>query len=170
MVLALLALSLGWLGENFRHFISASWGAPQVGEAPHHRLIPMFAFLASLAGFGWAYLVYFKKTISARLLARRFAGTYKLLERKYYIDEIYIFLVRQGMFVFSRGLAWFDRYVVDGMVNRVGEFFRLAGKGTRLLQVGRLQAYLLAFFLGLVVIMVSVLMTHPEIMEIIKSK
>ncbi len=169
LVLALLALSLGWLGENFRHFLSASWGAPSVGEAPHHRLIPMFALLASLAGFGWAYLVYFQKTISAALLARKFAATYKLLKHKYYIDEIYIFLVRQGMFMLSRGLAWFDRYVVDGMVNRIGEFCRLAGKGTRRLQVGRLQAYLLAFFLGLVVIMVSVLMTHPEILEIIRS-
>jgi len=168
-LLAVLAMGLGFMEGPFARMLAGSFGAPAAdAHAAHNRLVPMFAFLAAVAGFGWAYLVYYQKAISAGLLARRFAFLYALLQNKYYIDEVYTFFVRKIMFVISAGLAWFDRHVVDGAVNLVGWICVQTGEGLRRLQVGRLQAYLLAFFVGLVIIAVSVLMANPAVLAFIK--
>ncbi len=167
MTLAILSLGLGFFAARFEHFIVASLGANREILHQHNRLVPMFAFLAVLFGFGWAYLVYFQKAISATLLTRKFSLLYKLLKHKYFIDEIYLFFVRYVMLVVSAGLAWFDRQVVDGAVNGVAWLCRRMGAGIRRLQVGRLQAYIFAFVLGLIVLAVSLLVTHPDVMAII---
>jgi len=167
LVLAVLSVGLGWAVNSFEHFILASVGALPASISHHNRLVPMFAFLATLFGFGWAYLVYFQKAVSAALLTRRFSLGFKLLKNKYFIDEIYMFFIRYVMFVTSAGLAWFDRHVVDGAVNGVAWICRRTGEGMRRLQVGHLQAYLLAFVVGLIVITVTVFITHPAVIALI---
>ncbi|HVT46012.1 MAG TPA: NADH-quinone oxidoreductase subunit L [Thermoanaerobaculia bacterium] len=54
-----------------------------------------------------------------RALAARFPLLYRLVENKYYVDEIYHHTVVAGTLAFSRALAWFDVHVVDGLVNLV---------------------------------------------------
>jgi NADH-quinone oxidoreductase subunit L len=72
--------------------------------------------------------------------------------------------VRNVMFVISRGLAWFDRHVVDGAVNGVAWLCRITGDGLSRLQFGRLQAYLLMFIAGLVIITVLLFLANPSVL------
>ncbi|MBN1596418.1 NADH-quinone oxidoreductase subunit L [candidate division FCPU426 bacterium] len=163
LALAVLSLGLGLVEKGFERFIIASAGADQELTAHHNRVVPMFAFLAALFGFGWAYLVYFQRAVSASLLTRRFSWIHQVVKRKYYVDETYIFIMRYTVFVCSAALAWFDRRVVDGAVNGVAWLCRWAGEHLRRIQVGRLQAYLVAFVVGLIVITVTVFATSPAV-------
>jgi NADH-quinone oxidoreductase subunit L len=52
-------------------------------------------------------------------LASRFAPIHRLLENKYYVDELYNATVIRFTVLFSLLLSWFDKYVVDGLVNLV---------------------------------------------------
>ena len=54
---------------------------------------------------------------TATLLAGRFASIHRLLENKYYVDEIYNATVIRGTLLLCRALWWFDRNIVDGLVN-----------------------------------------------------
>lgn len=164
MILAALTVGLGFFGKGLEHFLQFSFGAPQPNGEAHTRVVPMLAFLAAIMGMGWAYLVYAQKAVSAALLQRRFAGLHSLLTHKYYIDEIYMFLVRRVLWVVASGLAWFDRHVVDGAVNGVAWICQQMGQGLRVLQSGRLHAYMLVFILGVLVLLVSLLVNHPQVM------
>jgi NADH-quinone oxidoreductase subunit L len=164
LLLAVLAAGLGVLAERSGLFLNASLGAPAVLELAETPVVPFLATFAALLGLGWAYLVYFQKAVSATLLARRFGWVYTLVKNKYYVDELYLFLVRRGMFAVSRGMAWFDRNVVDGAVNGVAWLCRMSGDGLSRLQLGRLQAYLLMFTAGLVLIVVLVLVSNPSVL------
>jgi len=124
----------------------------------------MFAFLAAVLGFGWAYIVYAQKAVSAALLERRFSFWHRLIGNKYYIDELYAFFVRYVLFALSEGLAWFDRHIIDGAVDGLAWLCRVGGEGMRRLQVGRLHAYLLAFFVGLIVMIVTLLIANDDVM------
>ncbi len=164
MILAALSLVLGFFGKGLEHFLLFSFGAPRPEAEAHTRIVPFLAFLAAISGIGWAYLVYAQKAVSAALLQRRFAGLHSLLKHKYYIDEFYMFLVTRVLWVVSAGLAWFDRHVVDGAVNGVAWICQQLGRGCRMLQAGRLHAYMLVFVLGVVLLLVSLLINHPQVM------
>jgi NADH-quinone oxidoreductase subunit L len=98
------------------------------------------------------------------------------MERKWYVDEIYRFLVIRpavatanilarvdanwvidpivnGVGRFGRGWGnvsgWFDRVVVDGTVNLVGIVADEVSRGLRLAQTGRVQNYFVILLAGL---------------------
>ena len=52
-------------------------------------------------------------------MATRFAFVHRLLENKYYVDEIYNRFVVGGTLAFCRILWWIDANIVDGLVNLV---------------------------------------------------
>jgi len=52
-------------------------------------------------------------------LATRFAFVHRLLENKYYVDEVYNRFVVGGTLVLCRILWWIDANIVDGLVNLV---------------------------------------------------
>jgi NADH-quinone oxidoreductase subunit L len=168
LALAVLAAGLGAVAPSFGPFLQASLGAPAAGAEYHGRLVPALALTVALLGFSWAYLVYFQKAVSASLLMRRFQPVYTLLKNKYYVDEVYMWVVQRVMFVISRGLAWFDRNVVDGAVNGVAWICRLCGDGLSRLQFGRLQAYLIMFVAGLLVVAAAVLLSNPAVLAWVK--
>jgi NADH-quinone oxidoreductase subunit L len=133
-----------------------------------------------LAGIFAAYVVYLKKEgLPARRLAERFGALYRLVSRKYYVDEIYGKVVVGGTLALGRLAAWFDvrvidglvdgaarlvrgssrasivfdEEVVDGAVNGIGGLHRLVSRGLRRLQTGYVYNYALAIVIGLVVLM-----------------
>jgi NADH:ubiquinone oxidoreductase subunit 5 (subunit L)/multisubunit Na+/H+ antiporter MnhA subunit len=50
---------------------------------------------------------------------------------------------------------WFDREVVDGIVNGVGVLTRNTGRGLSRIQTGRVQNYALGITIGLIVMIAS---------------
>jgi NADH-quinone oxidoreductase subunit L len=52
-------------------------------------------------------------------LAASFAPLHRLIENKYFVDELYNATVVRGTLLLSYALWWFDTWVVDGIVNGV---------------------------------------------------
>ena len=84
-------------------------------------------------------------------MASAFAGFYKAAYRKFYIDEIYLFITKKIIFNFvGRPAAWFDKNIVDGLMNGIAA---ATGKISYLIkgvQSGKVQNYALYFFGGIV--------------------
>ena len=81
---------------------------------------------------------------------------------------MYLWMVQQVMFTIAHALAWFDRHVVDGAVNGLAWLCRATGQGLSRLQWGRLQACLIAFVAGLVIIMVALFAVNASVFAWVK--
>jgi NADH:ubiquinone oxidoreductase subunit 5 (subunit L)/multisubunit Na+/H+ antiporter MnhA subunit len=81
---------------------------------------------------------------------------YTALTRKLYVDDLYALLVRGAFFALATAVAWFDRNVVDGAVNLVGEAARRGGELLRRTVTGKVQGYALLTFGGVAAALVVV--------------
>ncbi len=169
--LAFLAVTAGWVGIPWLHHGFSSFvyhGPPAEHHAPSIALM-IISLVVGLSGIGLAYLVYYKKVISAEAIGRRFRPIHTLLYNKYYIDELYDYVIIKPVLAFSRfmwtfdanvidGLVnlvawltllwsdikqWFDTWIIDGAVNGSGWVVRQTGNALRFLQTGRAQFYAL---------------------------
>ena len=141
------------------------WGAPQLGNgfarflegADFHGsemdfVLAGISTVLALCGIGLAYAMYGAKTFSAEALTARFRPIYVTLFNRYWIDELYCWLMDTFIIAVAFGMSWFDRNVVDGVVNGVGKATTVAGDWLRGLQTGRIPSYALAVAGGLVII------------------
>jgi NADH-quinone oxidoreductase subunit L len=108
----------------------------------------------ALCGIGLAWAMYSAKLLSAETLTARLRPIYLTLFNRYWIDELYCWLIDKFIIAVAFGLSWFDDNVVDGVVNGVGRGTTVAGDWLRGLQTGRIPSYALAVAGGLVIIAV----------------
>jgi NADH-quinone oxidoreductase subunit L len=105
-----------------------------------------------LAGIGSAWLFYGAKVLSAERVRVALRPVHYVLERKYFLDDLYEGVVVQNIVYrgVSAFLAWFDSNVVDGVANGVATSMRLSSSGLRMLQTGQVQVYGAVGLLGIV--------------------
>jgi NADH-quinone oxidoreductase subunit L len=93
----------------------------EFAEASRSQELALIASSVAVATIGWllAYVLYYKDNafVRATRWARNLAPLHRLLENKYYVDEIYNATFVAGTLAFGRILWWFDANVVDGIVN-----------------------------------------------------
>lgn len=79
----------------------------------------------------------------------------KLLENKWYIDEIYNKFIIDPITNFSRKGLWqgFDLGVIDGIVHGVGQFVTAIGSLARSFQVGFVRSYAAFILLGALIVL-----------------
>jgi NADH-quinone oxidoreductase subunit L len=166
MLLAVLSLVGGWVGIPHLFTPLDEFLEPVFSRYTHLEIVPPdlsfgleLSFMGisvaiALLGIGVAYLMYLKNPALPGILAARFAGLYRLLYNKYYIDEIYNALIVRPIAVMSDLLFWrvIDMRLVDGAVNGVAALFGAIGQYLRRLQTGAVQAYALSLLLGAVVL------------------
>jgi NAD(P)H-quinone oxidoreductase subunit 5 len=70
----------------------------------------------------------------------------------FYIDKLYLLTVVAVVGGLSRVMAWFDRYIVDGVVNVVGLASVMGGEGLKYSASGQSQFYVLTILLGVSVL------------------
>jgi NADH-quinone oxidoreductase subunit L len=127
-----------------------------------------------------AYQLYCSKRIAPELLAKKWPRLYQLLLHKYYVDEIYDAAVVErtkdlgtvlgsfdanvidGVGVNGAGwLArfvstlsmWWDKWIIDGLLNFSAKLMQLFSYPVRLLQTGMFSSYAMFILLGLVVLL-----------------
>ncbi|MFC1563800.1 NADH-quinone oxidoreductase subunit L [candidate division KSB1 bacterium] len=165
MILAALSLIGGWIGipeslgghnqfEHFMHpvFADAQHIIEQSGEMRHGSIeyvLMVLAIAVAFTGFFIAYTKYFKKPYKEPVTEPGFG--YKLLENKYYVDEIYEASVIKP-FMRSSNFFWkgIDIPVIDGIVNGSGWLFRKTSQMLRKIQSGLIQEYIVIFIIGCV--------------------
>ena len=114
--------------------------------------------LLALVGIGLAAYLYKTANTRPQAIAQSLGGLYQTAYKKFYIDEIYVFITKKIIFnLIGRPAAWIDKNIVDGLMNVLAT---LTGKISELikgLQSGKLQNYTLYFFggaLGLAIILI----------------
>jgi NADH-quinone oxidoreductase subunit L len=135
-----------WLSEGAS--LAAVGGASPVW-------VPLLATVVSLAGIALAWMIYYKGSLAAETFSRPLPWLYRILYRKYYVDEAYQFTIvksLKGLGVFLRG---FDRWVVDGLVGLTAWITQLLGRLGSRLQNGQLQTYAVISLIGLVLLLIG---------------
>jgi NADH-quinone oxidoreductase subunit L len=111
----------------------------------HHGVnlaIAVPALAVGLAGIAAAWYFYTGGAQRADRMAVALGGVYRLVKRKFYVDEAYLFVTHNVIFRFvSAPIAWFDRHIVDGAVNLGAWTARSLGATIRRSQTGQVQTY-----------------------------
>ena len=194
VILAVLSFAGGWIGwpaalggsNHLEHWLepvfepAARVLAEHGAEHPESLELLLMALSVALAGTGVALAYYFflKNRGAADRVATSFSGVHRVLENKYYVDELY-------NAVFVRGLAmdggtalskfdqsvidggvngtawmtrltstlsmWWDKWIIDGAVNLSAISAQVFSHLLRLLQTGLVQSYALFILAGMVI-------------------
>jgi NADH-quinone oxidoreductase subunit L len=130
------------------------------GVAYHAGLDPWIAagsVAAGLVGILVAARFWLRASDRAARAAALWGGFWRAAGRRFYIDSAWEFLARRVIFGgVSRPVAWFDRHVVDGAVNALGEGTERAAEGIRPSQSGKVQTYAVVFVVAVLVITAGV--------------
>jgi NADH-quinone oxidoreductase subunit L len=137
-----------WGHDEIGHFLDPVFtsGAITEAAATSHSLELGLAFvsvLVALAGLYIAYVFYYKKPRTAAALAGRVPALYRLVENKFYVDEIYSALIVTPLLMFSRlflgGLI--DGGIVNGAGAAAGGTTRGLSSLVRRVQSGNIRSY-----------------------------
>ncbi len=146
ILLAVAAATAGFI--PFGHFVSSD-GTKLNTE--FHLMFSIAPVLLGLSGIFIAMWMYKRENNRADKLASSFSVLYKAAYHKFYIDEIYLFITQRIIFnLIGRPAAWFDKNVVDGLVNATGNGTRQISERIKAFQSGKVQQYALYFLAGVI--------------------
>ena len=162
VVLALLSIVGGWVGipavfmEN-AHRLS-NYLSPVFAPSHHetaHQSISHSMELAMMAGVVAliAISIFAAKTMFAKegLSEEKSSGFGKLLENKWYVDEIYDTIIVQPInHLSSFSSRIIDNKIIDGTVNGVGKILQFSARQFRLLQSGQVGSYVLIMVVSII--------------------
>jgi NADH-quinone oxidoreductase subunit L len=126
---------------------------PWVDE-PHISWLPWLATGAAVVGILLAYLFYVRSPELPGRISASFAGFRRVLEGKYYWDELYNGFVRGPVVKGSESLLWkwFDVGLIDGAVNGSASLASDLAERVRAVQSGYVRAYALMIRAGAVAV------------------
>lgn len=145
ILLAVCTLAAGFI--PFGEFVSADGKAL---ESHFHLSFSIAPVALGLAGILIALLMYKNENNKPQQVATALGGLYKAAYKKFYIDELYLFIAKKVIFNFiGRPAAWIDRNIVDGLMNGIATSTGKISSLIKNLQSGKIQNYTLYFFGGL---------------------
>lgn len=151
MMMPLILLAIGAAAAGFipfGHFVSSDGNRL---ENTFHLMFSIAPVALGLAGIFVAMWLYAKKNDRPDRLAASLSVFYKAAHSKFYIDEIYLFITKKIIFnLVGRPAAWFDKNVVDGLVNLTGNTTELISAKIKGLQSGKVQQYAIYFLVGVI--------------------
>ncbi|MBZ5563629.1 MAG: NADH-quinone oxidoreductase subunit L [Acidobacteriia bacterium] len=130
-----------------------SASAHQAASATGGLGLMALSLLVAGVGLAVAWRFYLKSTDIPDRLAERFAGLYRLIVAKYYVDEIYNWLIVRPTRVASEKILWqtVDAGAIDGIVvEGTGEATQGVGGILRRIQSGNIRSYAAWVLLGAV--------------------
>lgn len=148
MFLALMSATVGFI--PFSQFVSPDF----VAYSTHlHWDVAAMSVGIGAVGILLAWVMYKKETTIPATISSAFGFFYKWTFNKFYFDEMYLFITRQIIFKrIAQPFAWFDRNVVDGTMNLIGNSTVAISSKIKETQSGRVQDYAFTFVSGIVVL------------------
>jgi NADH-quinone oxidoreductase subunit L len=165
LILALLSIGGGFIqtralgtGPAAVSDFLASVVGPQAWEENYGVVVVgLVTMVLATAFFVAAYRVYVRR--SWKTWSSRFPTVQRLLERKYYFDEIYnAAIVRPMDWLADWLMRGVEKPVVDGVVVGTGRLALVGARGLSLTQSGLFRSYVLVFVAGAVVAAVVLLL------------
>jgi NADH-quinone oxidoreductase subunit L len=147
--LAVLAIVSGWFVVAFGRFLGSELELPTLGFGALSTTTAVVGVVAAWTLFGRG-----RNPEQHEAKASRF---YTLVSNKYYFDVVSDKWIAVGYLRLSEGVNWFDRVVINGIVNFMAVASRAGGSWLRELQNGRVLTYqrlIVGTALGIVLILV----------------
>jgi NADH-quinone oxidoreductase subunit L len=151
LLLAVLALTLGAVAIDWGSAVSTDYRGFAYWMTDGHEkfhIVPwltVVSLVLALGGIAAGWHVYGRRRYTEQThhaIASRFSSIHRVLLNKYYMDELYQWVIDRIALAFSRFIALFDRAVVnDRGVDGAALSVRLTGWWLRLTQTGRLHNY-----------------------------
>ena len=169
VILCVGALASGWVGiphlfgggAHFTEFLKPVLGHPEAhGTHAEEWMVMAISIIAGFSGIGLAVLFYLVKTDIPVSLAQKFNAAYEVLWNKYYVDELYSFIIVRPTIWIAKNIligitdARIIEAIVNGVPKRIGEFSRILRK----VQTGLLQHYAAIMALGVLIIVAMMLL------------
>jgi NADH-quinone oxidoreductase subunit L len=158
VILAILSVIGGWVGvpavlgghDEIGHFLDPVFlngAASETSTATaSHGVefgLAVVSVLVAAIGFYVAYVLYYRKPRTAAAIAGRFPALYRLVENKFYVDEIYSVVIVAPLLMFSRlflgGLI--DGGIVGGSGAAAGGVTKGLSSLVRRVQSGNIRSY-----------------------------
>jgi NADH-quinone oxidoreductase subunit L len=159
-ILAVCAVGVGFaVGPThwFAFYMHFTPGLAEVESHEPHIHLMIVSGLIALAGIGVAWLLYVRSPQLAERISAAIQPLYRASYNKLYFDELYAWALVAPL----RGLAWlcywFDRWVIDPIVDGLAIIPRGLGRVPRWLHNGLVPSYALVMWTGLIVCMLVVL-------------
>ncbi len=158
IVLAILATVGGWVnlpngwlwGDAFVRFLAPAVGTFKPVIEGNSTYLSLVALAFSIVGGVVAWVLYIQLPGIPFLLAWRLKAPYELLLNKYYIDEVYNFIVTRPLFWVSNNVLnrAIDSFVIDGAAEGAGLAVQTSGQVARRAETGNVQHYAFVYLLG----------------------
>ena len=151
MLMPLLLLAVGAAAAGFipfGNYVSSDGTALENKFQLHFSIAPV---VLGLIGIFTAMWLYKKQNDKPDKIASSLSGLYKTAYNKFYIDELYMFITKKILFnLIGRPAAWFDKNVVDGMINATGNTTQLIAEKIKNIQSGKVQQYAIYFLVAII--------------------
>ncbi len=169
MLLCVGAVAAGWVGiphllgggAHFTEFLKPVLGNPEGhGTESQEWLLMAISVITGLAGIGFAYFMYVIRTDIPAKIVVQFRLIYRLLYNKYYIDEIYSFLIVRPTIWAARNIliGVGDKRIIEAIVNGVPAAIGGVSRKLRRVQTGLLQNYAAIMATGALIIVALMLL------------
>ncbi len=148
IILTVITVTCGW-ALNFGSFISASGQDYQIHLDTQVAITSCVIAVISIALATYIYKG--EKQPIADMLYKRFPTLHRAAYKRFYMDEIWMFITHKIIFrCVSTPIAWFDRHVVDGTFDFMAWGANEAGETIRPWQSGDVRRYAVWFLTGIV--------------------
>jgi NADH-quinone oxidoreductase subunit L len=142
MTIPLIILAFGSAFAGYLPFSHMVTSDGRAFDTHLHLGIAVSSVLIGIAGIGVAMMMYYRKTTVPETVIKNLGALYRWTYHKFYIDEIYLFVTKKIIFRYiSTPVAWFDRHIVDGLMNGIAWTIATVSNLIRGLQSGQLQEY-----------------------------
>jgi len=159
VILAVLAAVAGGLkasvpgaGQGFGELV-------RFGEA--HEAVSYLAMIlsigAALLGIALAWAAYRRNFVSPAAFNASFPQVYLLLKNAWYLNRAWELFATQIVIAGSALFAWFDRTIVNGMVDGMAWLCGAGSRQLRRLQTGQVQLYAFVIVVGIIAGLVAIL-------------
>jgi NADH-quinone oxidoreductase subunit L len=144
IILGLLAIGAGFI--PFGHYVSSDG---QELDTEFHLMFSLGPVGLALIGIFLALWLYKKANSKPTRFTEAIGGIYRAAYKKFYIDELYLFITKKFVFNFiGRPAAWIDKNIVDGCINLSATIAENFSEAIRPAQSGKVQQYAIWFFVG----------------------
>ncbi|MBW2542638.1 MAG: NADH-quinone oxidoreductase subunit L [Deltaproteobacteria bacterium] len=142
-LLAAGAVGIGYFGSDFAALAGGTYHF-------HLGMSGILGTTCALIGLLLSWLIYGSHRLSPQ--AFRFVAPIAWLARSGLVDRFFEFAYRRGALVLADAVGFFDRYVIDGVMNWIGWSTITSGRWLRRIQTGNVRDYVYAVVAGAVVI------------------
>jgi NADH-quinone oxidoreductase subunit L len=161
MLIPMVILAVGSVFAGFIPFGKFVSSDNQPLHAHLDMTVAILSVIVAVVGIAIAWMFYKNESALPEKISSALGVLYRGAVKKFYIDEIYLFITKTIIFnLISRPIAWFDRHIIDALMDLTATITNKVSDEMKGLQSGQLQHYAYIFLSGIILIVLVLLFTN----------